>query len=206
MPAKQIAGLMLWLAGPRVSQYQFCDAGARGPAGVGGDRARPSTGGLHVPIVYNTSAYDSVESLRLLEGLVDIYMPDFKFWRSRDVRTAIRAQDYPQRAREAIAEMHRQVGPLQFRPDGLACRGVLVRHLVMPGQLAESAAIFRYLAQLSPDTFVNVMGQYRPQHRVGVCGPDGQRQYADINRRPTREEMVAAHQLARDAGLWRFDK
>ncbi|MEM9492034.1 MAG: radical SAM protein, partial [Myxococcota bacterium] len=98
--------------------------------------------GLRVPIVYNTSAYDALSSLRLLDGLVDIYMPDFKFWSRDSARRLAKAKDYPEKARAAIAEMHRQVGPLRFDGHGLAVRGVLVRHLVMPGQTEEAAAIF----------------------------------------------------------------
>jgi len=163
--------------------------------------------GLRVPIVYNTSAYDSLSSLRLLEGLVDIYMPDFKFWELETSLRLGRAKDYPERAREAILEMHRQVGPLAFGPDGLARRGVLVRHLVMPGQTAEAAAIFRWLAEaVSPDTYVNIMGQYRPEHLVGTTGRDGSVRYAEINRRPSADEMTAAFAAARGAGLWRFDE
>jgi putative pyruvate formate lyase activating enzyme len=158
--------------------------------------------GLRVPIVYNTSAYDSLGSLRLLEGLVDIYMPDFKFWEPETARRLGRAHDYPERARQAIAEMHRQVGPLRFGPDGLARRGVLVRHLVMPGLVAEGAAIMAWLArEVSPDTYVNIMGQYRPEHRVAA----GDR-YADIDRRPTTGEVEAVRAAARAAGLWRFDE
>ena len=97
--------------------------------------------GLRLPIVYNTSGYDSVESLRLLDGIVDIYMPDFKFWRRETAKRLAKAPDYPERTREAIAEMHCQVGPLTFGPDGLARRGVLVRHLVMPGCLRRSRRI-----------------------------------------------------------------
>ena len=116
----------------------------------------------------NTSAYDALSSLRLLDGLVDVYMPDFKFWSPDTALRLARARDYPDRAREAILEMHRQVGPLKLGPDGLARRGVLVRHLVMPGQEDEAAAIFEWLArEVSPYTYVNVMGQYRPQYQVG---------------------------------------
>ncbi len=158
--------------------------------------------GLNVPIVYNTSAYDALSSLELMHGLVDIYMPDFKFWEPETARRLARAADYPDRARAAISEMHRQVGPLRMGADGLARRGVLVRHLVMPGLLGESAAIFSWLAnELSPDTYVNVMAQYRPDHRVGRS-----ERYADINRRPTLEEIDNAYEAARRAGLWRFDK
>jgi putative pyruvate formate lyase activating enzyme len=164
--------------------------------------------GLHLPIVYNTSAYDAVESLRLLDGVVDIYMPDFKFWEPETARRLARAKDYPERAREAIREMHRQVGVLRFGPDGLARRGVLVRHLVMPGQSAESEAIFRWLAEeLSVDTYVNIMDQYRPAYQVGQVDRDrAQVRYAEIDRRPLREELEGAFRAARRAGLWRFEK
>jgi putative pyruvate formate lyase activating enzyme len=158
--------------------------------------------GLTLPIVYNTSAYDSVRSLRLMEGLVDIYMPDFKFWEPDTARKLARASDYPQRAREAILEMHRQVGPLRVGPDGLARRGLIVRHLVMPGQEDEAAAIFEWLAtEVSPDTYVNVMGQYRPEYRVA-----NDARYADVDRRPLASEMEAAYEAARRAGLWRLDE
>jgi putative pyruvate formate lyase activating enzyme len=157
--------------------------------------------GLRIPIVYNTSAYDSPSSLRLLDGLVDIYMPDFKFWEPETARRLARARDYPERARQAIAEMHRQVGVLRTDRDGVARRGVLVRHLVMPGLLTETAAIFRWLAEaLSPDTYVNVMAQYRPAYRV-----PGDRRYADIDRAPRSEEITAAYLAAREAGLRRLD-
>jgi len=157
--------------------------------------------GLHLPIVYNTSAYDAVSSLKLMDGLVDIYMPDFKFWLPETAKRLCKAKDYPQRAREAIAEMHRQVGDLVTTSDGVAARGLLVRHLVMPGQLDEARAIFRWLAEaISPDTFVNIMGQYRPEHEVGS------NRYAEINHRPTIAELHGAYDAAAAAGLWRFDE
>jgi putative pyruvate formate lyase activating enzyme len=163
--------------------------------------------GLRLPLIYNTSAYDSVASLKLLDGVVDIYMPDFKFWDRERARRLLKAKDYPDRAREAIQEMHRQVGPLRFGPNGLARRGVLVRHLVMPGGTDEVAAICQWLAkELSPDTYVNFMGQYRPEHQVGTKGKDGSTQYAEINRRPCPSELEDAYTAARAAGLWRFDK
>jgi putative pyruvate formate lyase activating enzyme len=167
--------------------------------------------GLRLPIVYNTSAYDALSSLKLMDGLVDIYMPDFKFWSPGTAKRLAKAKDYPDRARDAIREMHRQVGVLRFTPDGIACRGVLVRHLVMPGQLDETRAIFRWLADtLSPDTYVNIMGQYRPQYEVGSIAAEGRRdagsvRYAEINRPPTPRELREAYEAARAAGLWRFD-
>lgn len=159
------------------------------------------SGGLHLPIVYNTSAYDAITSLKLLEGIVDIYMPDFKFWQKESARQFTKAKDYPERARDAIREMHRQVGVLRFGKDGLAKRGVLVRHLVMPGTTDEARQIYRWLARdLSTDTYINVMEQYRPQYQVGEIA-----KYASIDRRPDSHELSVSQQVARDAGLWRFD-
>ena len=169
--------------------------------------ARAIARGLSIPIVYNTSAYDSVASLRLLEGLIDIYMPDFKFWRRETARRLGKAKDYPERAREAILEMSRQVGPLRLGADGVARRGLLVRHLVMPGLVNESKAIFRWLAdEVSRDTYINIMGQYRPAYRVGQRDKKGSIRHAGINHRPRRDEMTLAYEYARRAGLWRFDE
>ncbi len=157
--------------------------------------------GLRLPIVYNTGGYDTVDSLRLLEGVVDIYMPDFKLWSAEACEQHLTAGDYGRQARAAIAEMHRQVGELVFRPDGTACRGLLVRHLVMPGLLDESAAIFEWLARLSPDTFVNIMGQYHPWGPILAAPPPGD----PLQRRPTAAELESARLRARQAGLWRFE-
>ncbi len=166
--------------------------------------------GLRLPVVYNTSGYDAVSSLRLTEGLVDVYMPDFKFWSRDTSKRLVKAKDYSDRAREAIAEMHRQVGVLRFDGDGMAARGVLVRHLVMPGQLDESRAIFGWLADtLSPDTYVNIMGQYHPAYRVGRASAAAGSEvvsYSEIDRRPFESEIEAAYEAARSAGLWRFDE
>jgi len=159
--------------------------------------------GLEVPIVYNTSAYDSIQSLKLMEGLIDIYMPDFKFFEYEPSRTYLKAKDYPARACEAITEMHRQVGDLRFGDDGLARRGVLVRHLVMPNHVDDARKIFKWLAdEISPDTYVNIMDQYRPQHQVGGSGG----KYDAINRRPSATELEEAFVAARQAGLWRLDE
>ena len=141
-----------------------------------------------------------------MEGLIDIYMPDFKFWKMETARSLAKAKDYPERAREAIEEMHRQVGPLRFGSDGLARCGVLVRHLVMPEQEDEATAIFRWLAELSPDTYVNIMGQYRPAYQAGDLARDGTPKYASITRAPRADELERAYASARSAGLWRFDE
>ncbi|MFQ5527500.1 MAG: radical SAM protein [Thermoanaerobaculia bacterium] len=157
--------------------------------------------GLGLPIVYNTSAYDSAESLSLLDGIVDIYMPDFKYWTSESSRKYLAAEDYPETARSSIREMHRQVGSLQLDADGLARRGVLVRHLVMPGGLAETRAILGWLAtELGTDTYVNLMDQYSPAGKVGA------KRYTEINRRPDPAEILEARAIARELGLDRLDE
>jgi putative pyruvate formate lyase activating enzyme len=158
-------------------------------------------GGLTLPIVYNTSAYDSLESLRHMDGIVDIYMPDFKVWDRQVAKRYLKAPDYPEAARAAVKEMHRQVGPLTFDERGLARRGLLVRHLVMPGGLAGTREVMRFLAQeVSPDTYVNVMSQYYP---AGLVSED---RYPEINRHVTPEEMAEARRVAVEEGLSRFDE
>ena len=204
--AREIAALMIGLQGRGCHNINFVTPEHVAPQVIEAI-AEAVPLGLRVPIVYNTSAYDALCSLRLLDGLVDVYMPDFKFWRPETALRLARAKDYPERAREAILEMHRQVGPLRLGPDGLARRGVLVRHLVMPGQQDEAAAIFDWLArEVSPDTYVNVMGQYRPEYQVGQIAANGAVKHPDINRRPTPGEVRAAYDAARQAGLWRFDE
>lgn len=153
--------------------------------------------GLSLPLVYNTSAYDALESLAWMDGLVDIYMPDFKLWTKQSSTRYLKAKDYPEVARAAVTEMQRQVGALEIGADGLARRGVLVRHLVMPGLLDESAAIFRFLHELAPDTYVNVMGQYRPEYKSA--------DYPEIDRCPSAEEMRQARELFHASGLTRLD-
>ena len=156
--------------------------------------------GLRLPIVYNTSAYDSAESLRHLEGIVDIYMPDFKFWDERLSLKYLIAKDYPETARRVVKEMQRQVGPLKFDQKGLAKRGLLVRHLVMPGFLDETRQILQFLAEeVSRETYVNVMAQYYPAGKVTMARFE--QKYADINRHITTDEHTAAVQFARDLGL-----
>jgi putative pyruvate formate lyase activating enzyme len=156
--------------------------------------------GLELPLVYNTSSYDSMESLRVMDGLVDIYMPDFKLWDEEKSREYLAASNYPQVAREVIKEMHRQVGDLKVDEAGLALRGVLVRHLVMPGRLDDTRQIVEWLASLSKDTYVNLMDQYYPAWKAKT-NP----RFHEINRRVTKPEMTQAEQMARKFGLWRLD-
>jgi len=154
--------------------------------------------GLSIPIVWNSSAYESVEVLRLLDGLVEIYMPDFKFSRSESAERYCRAPDYPDCARAALAEMHRQVGDLVVE-DGVARRGLLVRHLVMPGGVEESREILTFLASVSRHTFVNVMGQYRPAGKVR--GAAAHEAFAAIARPPTPDEILQTRRCALTLGL-----
>ena len=157
--------------------------------------------GLRLPLVYNTSAYDSLDSLRMLDGIVDIYMPDFKLWDADLAHRYLKARDYPAAARLAIIEMQRQVGDLQLDDRGIAQRGVLLRHLVMPGLVADTAVIMRFLAdEVSPNLYLNLMAQYYPAYKIS-----GQK-YPEINRRLQSEEYRQAYQAALDAGLWRFDE
>jgi len=157
-------------------------------------------GGLRLPLVYNTSAYDSLESLRLLDGIVDIYMPDLKLFDPELCKRYLKARDYPEVARAALKEMHRQVGPLQIDADGLARRGVLIRHLVMPGLPEETRAILSWIVrELGHDAWVNVMGQYRPG---GVVGED---RHPELNRPLEPLELGSALAMARDAGLARLE-
>jgi putative pyruvate formate lyase activating enzyme len=152
--------------------------------------------GLRLPIVYNTSAYDSIESLHLLDGIVDIYMPDLKLWTSGASKRYLMAEDYPVAALAAIREMHRQVGPLVVDEKGLALQGVLIRHLVMPGLVSETTAILHWVrSELGSDTYVNLMEQYRPAGKVGAA------RFSELDRPVTSAEFASARSLALDLGL-----
>ena len=160
--------------------------------------------GLGLPIIYNTSAYDSLDSLALMEGIVDIYMPDLKIWTPMGARRYLRMPGYPHAARQAVKEMNRQVGPLRIGENGLARRGLLVRHLMMPGMLEETKTILRYVAEdLGTDTYVNLMAQYRPAGLVGSNHRDG---YHEIGRQLARDEYDQAAEFASDLGLRRLDR
>jgi len=149
--------------------------------------------GLGLPIVYNTGGYDLVETLKLLSGFVDIYMPDMKYSDSAVAEQLSDAADYPEVNRAAVKEMHRQVGDLQTE-NGLATRGLLVRHLVLPNNLAGSFEIIDFLAeQISPSTTINVMDQYRPCFKASS--------HPKINRRPTLQEIESVRQYAIEKGL-----
>ncbi len=150
--------------------------------------------GLRLPLVYNTGGYDALETLRLLDGVVDIYLPDMKYADAKTAERYSQVKNYPAHNRAAVLEMHRQVGDLQLNAEGLAVRGLLVRHLVLPHNLAGTRQIARFLAEeVSPDTVMNVMGQYRPLYHAG--------EHIPLNRPPTAAELQAALQVAGQAGL-----
>jgi putative pyruvate formate lyase activating enzyme len=152
--------------------------------------------GFRLPLVYNTSGYDSLIMLHLLDGVVDVYMPDFKY---ADDDLGLKYSGIPaynRVARRAIKEMHRQVGVLALDERGVARRGVLIRHLVLPDNLAGTKEVMEFIAtELSPDSYVNVMGQYRPEYRAF--------QYPQVARYPTGEELAQAVRWALDAGIHR---
>lgn len=178
--------------------------------------------GLKVPIIYNTSAFDSLESIKLLDGLVDIYLPDFKVWNDSTSRRLLKAEHYAESAMESIKAMHAQVGDLCFTPDGIAKKGLLIRHLVMPAYQSEGQEIMKWIASnLSRDVFVNIMEQYHPDAHVGKAkrprrsaaastDPGGDTipqetvRYEEINRHITKDEISTVRQAAEKAGLWRF--
>ncbi|KAF7715245.1 Radical SAM superfamily protein [Penicillium ucsense] len=185
--------------------------------------------GLRIPIIYNTSAFDSLDSLKLLEGLVDIYLPDFKVWRNSTSKRLLKADKYTATAMASIQEMHRQVGDLSFTSDGIAQKGVLLRHLVMPGKEDEGREIMRWLAEnVSTDLYVHIMEQYHPDAHVGKknrvtrksvstgqsrsrtedeahsAEGTGEIRYADINRAVRDDELNSVRDAAVKAGLWRF--
>ncbi|KAG5977880.1 hypothetical protein E4U55_006458 [Claviceps digitariae] len=189
--------------------------------------------GLRLPIVYNTSSFDSLESLELMDGLVDIYLADFKVWEASTAKRLLKTDDYSSVAKKSIKAMHAQVGDLCFSADGLAKRGLLIRHLVMPGKEVEGVEIMKWLAsEISADCFVNIMEQYRPDAHVGKTkrkkksltqihttkgeqeegGGKGKEEaaeeirYADLNRPVTEREVSIVRQAAESSGLWRFNE
>jgi putative pyruvate formate lyase activating enzyme len=155
--------------------------------------------GLELPIVYNTGGYDSIELLELLDGVIDIYMPDMKYSDPKVGERLSLVEDYPAVNFKAVREMNRQVGPLRMDDDGIAVRGLLVRHLVLPNGLAGTERIMSYLAEeVSRETYINVMAQYRPEYQASEC--------EGMGRPPSRKEYLFAVKAALDAGLNRLDQ
>ena len=155
--------------------------------------------GLRLPIVYNTSGWERLEILEVLDGIVDIYLPDFKYWDSEmAAKYSSGAANYPEVTRAAILEMHRQVGVAKPGPDGIMYRGLMIRHLVMPNDVAGSEKVMEWIAENLPkDTYVNIMSQYTPLYKAY--------EYPEISRRITREEYVRVVKKAQELGLTNLD-
>jgi putative pyruvate formate lyase activating enzyme len=152
--------------------------------------------GLYLPLVYNCGGYESIEVLRLLEGVIDIYMPDAKYADETMAQRLSNAPGYPEIIKKVLREMYRQVGNLVIDQEGLAVKGLLIRHLVLPNNLAGTEFLLRFIAQeVSPDTFVNIMDQYRPCFKAG--------DFPQVSRPLTQEEYLRAIEIARSLGLHR---
>lgn len=152
--------------------------------------------GLRLPIVYNCSGYESMEVIQLLDGVVDIYMPDVKYMDEKYSKRFSNAPDYPGVVKKVLKEMHRQVGDLATDSKGIAEKGLLIRHLVMPNGVVSSEAVLRFIAEeISPHSYVNIMDQYRPEYRA--------HEYPEINRRITHKEYTEAIQIAKRFHLHR---
>ena len=155
--------------------------------------------GLNIPLVYNTSTYDSLESLDLLDGVIDIYMPDFKFWDRKSAKRYMNAQDYPVIAQRNLKIMYKQVGDLLVNDQQIAIKGLLVRHLILPGHIKDTRQIVHFLAQhISPRTALNIMFQYHPAGKVNMD------RFKELNRPISLQERNEAIQLKREAGLPKY--
>lgn len=153
--------------------------------------------GLQLPLVYNCGGYESLFTLELLDGIIDIYMPDVKYAHAESALRFSRAKDYPTVVKSVLKEMHRQVGDLMIDENGIAWRGLLVRHLVLPQGLAGTEELMEFIAnEISKDTYVNIMNQYSPEYRA--------QEHPPLDRRITPHEYKEAQRIARSAGLHRF--
>jgi putative pyruvate formate lyase activating enzyme len=154
--------------------------------------------GLKLPIVYNCGGYESLHAIKILDGIVDIYMPDFKYIDPAMAKKYSKAEDYPEAAMASIREMHRQVGDLVTDQRGIATRGLLVRHLVLPEGIAGTAGVVKFIAkEISKNTYINIMDQYHPCYKAF--------DYPSLNRRITHQEYADAIQMGEDTGLKRID-
>jgi putative pyruvate formate lyase activating enzyme len=194
---EQLAGMMIQLQNAGCHNVNFVTPSHVVPQ-ILSALEKAITGGLSVPLIFNTGAYDNVETLKILEGVIDIYMPDFKFWDPEIADATCKAKDYPEIARKAIIEMHRQVGDLKMDEAGIAWRGLLIRHLVLPSGLAGTREIMKFIAsEISSNTYVNIMPQYRP------CGRAHEMKELSIHL--STDDYKDALEAAEEAGLTRLD-
>ena len=192
---EQLAQMMLWLQGRGCHNINFVSPSIYGPQ-ILSALVPAIDGGLRVPLVYNTGGYDSLDMLRLLDGVFDVYMPDIKYSDGRMAARYSLVKGYVETARAALREMHRQVGDLVVE-DGVAVRGMIIRHLVLPDGIAGTSESMRFIAEeLSADSYVNLMEQYRPEHKA--------LRYPPLARRITSEEYRQAVRDATRAGLHRL--
>ena len=190
---EELARMMLGLQSQRCHNINFVSPSHVVPQILAG-LLIAAEAGLRLPLVYNTGGFDSLKTLALLDGVVDIYMPDIKYADAGVARRYSKIRDYPAANQAAVSEMHRQVGDLATDERGVAQRGLLVRHLVLPEGLAGTAETDRFLRdKVSPNTYINVMAQYRPCYRAG--------EYPPLDRSITNEEYAEAVRLAQKAGL-----
>jgi len=195
--AKELAGLMLELQGMGCHNINLVSPSHIVPQ-ILDALLTAAQQGLTLPIVYNSGGYDSLDTLALLDGVVDIYMPDMKYGDADWAYQYSKIKDYPRINQAAVLEMQRQVGDLQLNQDGIASRGLLVRHLVLPNGLADSKLIFKFLAEeVSKNVYLNIMAQYRPAYKA--------HQYPALNRRIKPEEYRETIGLAKQLGLTRLD-
>ncbi len=196
-PADELAAIMLRLQESGCHNINFVTP-SHVPAQILEAVAIAAAGGLKLPLVFNTSGYDSLEALALLDGVIDIYMPDMKYGDPEPAHRYSHVRDYVRYNQAAVKEMHRQVGDLVIGDDGLARRGLLVRHLVLPNNIAGTDTVLRYIAEeISTATYINIMDQYRPCYRADEA--------PELDRGITRQEFAEALAAARRYGLSRLD-
>jgi len=192
---KDLAKIMLYLQNQGCHNINFVTPTHYVPQIVEGLKHAIESG-LNIPLVYNCGGYESLEVIKLLEGIFDIYMPDIKFFNPDLAKKYCNAPDYPEVVKKVVKEMHRQVGDLLIDNNGIAYRGLLIRHLVMPNCLEDTKEILHFIAkEISTDTYVNIMNQYRPLYIA--------HQYPDIARRISLKEYLTALQMAKEFGLYR---
>ena len=195
---EQLADIMLWLQNKRCHNINFVTPSHVVPQ-ILSALAVAVPKGLSLPLVYNTGGYDSVDTLKLLDGVFDIYMPDFKFWDPAIAKATCNAENYPEVAQQALLEMHRQTGDLVMDDTGIAQRGILLRHLVLPSGLSGTREIMRFIARrVSKNTYVNIMPQYRP------CGRAGEIKALSVH--PSNTDFETALQAAEEEGIKRLDR
>lgn len=194
---ERLAGLMIALQEAGCHNINFVTPTHQTPSIVKAVRIAADRG-LRIPLVYNCGGYEALETVSLLEGIIDIYMPDFKYWEGKYAARYSAAEDYPEIAKAAIKEMHRQVGDLYIDDFGIAKRGLLIRHLVLPENMAGTEGVVRFIAdEISKNAYVNIMDQYHPCFKASANPP--------LNRRITSKEYSTALESALKAGLKRID-